>query len=440
MHDFDQFERRLAAALRSDADRGVVWFDPASVARIAIGSARPRSYWARLRPVLQFGRPSTRVLYLLVVIGVVLALIAGAIVAGALRPRPIVGSGWTATSAMTKARTDHTATLLLNGKVLVAGGSDGGTVIAPSAELFDPETRSWTATGSMAQGRQGHTATLLRDGRVLVAGGSGAQGATLASAELYDPARGSWTATGSMGDARADHTATLLPDGRVLVIGGFGRASAELYDPRTETWTSTGAMDHDRAYHTATLLPDGKVLVVGGFSDTLGAIASAELFDPGTGTWTSAPGMVQPRFAHTATLLSDGRVLVVGGSIAGGSFQPTASAELYEPGTGAWTAAGSMKMPRVYAAATLMPDGSVLLAGGFSGTSNNEPAGPMAAELFDPTSGSWTVTNPMTQARTLPTATLLADGTVLVTGGRARPVLAGAIASAELYDPGSRTR
>jgi len=121
-------------------------------------------------------------------------------------------------------------------------------------------------TGSLATARYFHTATLLPNGKVLVAGG--AIGYTpLASAELYDPATGTWTATESLHTARFFHTATLLPNGKVLVAGGAGNgylASAELYDPATETWTATGSLHTARDLHTATLLPNGKVLVAGG--------------------------------------------------------------------------------------------------------------------------------------------------------------------------------
>jgi len=442
MNDFDRFERRLAAALRSDADQSVARFEPASVAQAAIASGRPRSRRRRLGTALGFGRPTIRASYLLVVLGLVVALVVGAIVAGALRTRPVGPSGWVPTSDMIEARVWHTATLLSGGKVLVVGGSGSpGSDSVASAELYDPGTRSWAATGSMAGARDAHTATLLRDGTVLVAGGAAAN-ATLASAALYDPDTGSWAATGSMAGARNAHTATLLPDGTVLVAGCFGVASAELYDPKSGTWAPTGAMIADRAYHTATLLPDGRVLVVGGFSgSTPNASASAEFYDPRTGTWAPTGRMAEARAGHTATLLPDGKVLVTGGSISGGSYNPTPSAELYDPGTGSWAATGSMSTARVYATATLLADGTVLVAGGSSRTSNNDPAGPVApAELYHPDSTSWTATTRMTEARTYPTATLLKDGQVLVTGGRTQPILGSSLASAELYGPASGTR
>lgn len=139
---------------------------------------------------------------------------------------------WKATGSMTTARYLHTATLLPNGKVLVAGGQ-GNYQLYSSAELYDPTSGTWTATGSMTTERTNQTATLLTNGLVLVAGGLGYQNIPLASAELYNPRTGAWTATSSMSTARVYHTATLLTNGLVLVSGGeppgVGLASAELY-------------------------------------------------------------------------------------------------------------------------------------------------------------------------------------------------------------------
>ena len=190
---------------------------------------------------------------------------------------------WTATGNLNTARNQHTATLLLNGKVLVTGGnSDGGIAVAiASAELYDPANGTWTATGSLITARFNHTATLLPNGKVLVAAGIDGSN-NLASAELYDPASGTWTATGSLNIARRQHTATLLPNGKVLVAGGnvagSPSASAELFDPASGTWTATGTLNTGRFGHTATLLSNGKVLAAGG-SNLSSALASAELYD-----------------------------------------------------------------------------------------------------------------------------------------------------------------
>ena len=266
---------------------------------------------------------------------------------------PVSGT-WTATGAMETGRYDHTATLLRDGKVLVAGGIVAGDSSrddqVPSSELYDPVSGTWTATGAMATDRFGHTATLLADGKVLVAAGYQADVPKGPYAEIYDPVSGTWTAAGNMitPTPRADSTATLLPDGKVLLAGGTtdGRnpmALAELYDPQTGAWTATQGMIAARAGHTATLLRDGMVLVAGGGgSEDESAcqchapLGSAELYDPASGTWSATASMIADRTDHTATLLPNGRVLVASGN--GMEFGidnvMLASAELYDPGFG----------------------------------------------------------------------------------------------------------
>jgi WD40 repeat protein len=171
-------------------------------------------------------------------------------------------------------------------------------------------------TGSLITARDFHTATLLPNGHVLLAGGVGTPFAYLASAELYDPATGILTTTGSLAVGRLGHTATLLRNGKVLVVGGDGSsgvlASAELYDPTTGTWTTTGSLTTARFVSTSTLLTNGKVLVVGGEDNSNNILASAELYDPVSGTWTPTGSLTIGRYSQTATLLPDGNVLVAG--------------------------------------------------------------------------------------------------------------------------------
>ncbi|MCX6875140.1 MAG: InlB B-repeat-containing protein [Verrucomicrobia bacterium] len=324
-------------------------------------------------------------------------------------------TAWTATGSMTIARDSYTATLLPNGKVLVAGGQYNSGSKLSSAELYDPATGAWTATGAMGTARGGHTATLLPNGKVLVAGGFNST--FLSSAELYDPATGTWTATGAMTTAREIHTATLLSNGKVLVARGYQRSSAELYDPTTGKWTATGAMITVRDYNTATLLPNGKVLVAGGQYNSSSSLSSAELYDPATGAWTVTGTMITARTLHTSALLPSGQVMVAGG--ANGSS--VSSAELYDPATGAWTVTGIMITARSRHTATLLPSGKVLVAGGSNGSSLS------SAELYDPATGAWTVTGAMGTTRFSPTATLLPNGKVLVAGGYH-------LSSAELYN------
>ena len=319
---------------------------------------------------------------------------------------------FTNTGAMTAQRWQHTATLLPNGKVLVAGGP----LVPGTAEMYDPATGTWMTTGS-PDARFAHTATLLPNGKVLVAGGFA--GVALSSAQLYDPATGTWTAAGSLNAARYDHTATLLPDGKVVVAGGNYNntggtlSSVEVYDPATGIWTTVSALTTVRHSHTATLLPTGKVLVAGGRDNNAGNniyVSSGELYDPATGTWTTTSALSTGRAYHTATLLPDGRVLVAGGGNASIKFS---SAEVFDPATGTWTPTGALGTARSVHEAALLPNGKVLVAGGTANGSSYFSS----AEVFDPASGTWTATGALNFARGFYTATVLSNGKVLVAGG-----------------------
>lgn len=240
-------------------------------------------------------------------------------------------------------------------------------------------------------------------------------------------------ATGSLASVRTFHTSTLLPDGRVLVAGGQipGAApvflgTAEVYDPALRTFSATGSMLDSRYLHTGTLLGNGKVLIAGGYNSTSMSLIGAELYDPATGGFTSTGVMSVARYAHTATALADGRVLIAGGFSINGTTALLDVAEIYDPATGTFTAVGRMTAARFRHTATLLADGRVLIAGGFG-------AGFLSsAELFDPTTGTFTPTGSMSVPRYIATATRLRNGKVLVVGGQT----SGAThSSAEIYDP-----
>jgi hypothetical protein len=341
--------------------------------------------------------------------------------------------GWTATGELHSPRMDHTATLLNDGRVLVVGGSDGFDTLA-SAELYDPTSGSWTAAGRMTVARYGHTATLLLDGSVLVTGGIDNAGKILAASEIFDPGAETWHTVGRLATARTGHTATLLPDGLLLVAGGsssYGHATAlrgaELYDPTSGSWTPARHMIDARFGATATLLRNGKLLLAGGATSE-GVYADEELYDPRSGSWSATGSMNRDRGKFTATLLLDGTVLVAG------SFKR--SAELYDPASGSWAVTGTMAEARSnYPTATHLLDGRVLLTGGGCGCPADEVS-LASAEMYDPASRTWVLIDDGLRARSSYTATLLLDGSVLFAGGSDTN---GTLASADLFDPASGT-
>jgi len=311
---------------------------------------------------------------------------------------------------MTTPRNSHTLTLLLDGRVLAAGGWDGASPLA-SAELYDPATGAWQPASPMSVARVFPTASLLPDGRVLVAGGWNTLGVALTGTEVYDPGANAWRPGPALRAGRAGHTATRLSDGRVLVAGGYTEgglpAAAELYDPVKDTWLSAGSLRTARAHHTATRLPDGRVLVVGGWDGANRPLASAELYDPTRDAWTPAAGLATARLDHSATLLPDGTVLVVGGW--DGSY--LASAEVYDPARDAWTPAGSLGAGRAYHTAVLLADGRAAVLGGSDGERASD-----GVELYDSRARGWSVAGRLGRAYASQQALVLRDGKLLITG------------------------
>jgi hypothetical protein len=344
------------------------------------------------------------------------------------------GNVWIETASMHVERAYDTATLLKDGKVLVAGGmrnssnSDNGLSLGTnSCELYDPSTGSWSVTGSLHDGRFGHTATLLNDGKVLVVGGMISQRLGITpSCDLYDPETGSGDLTHSLNIPRYFHTATLLSDGKVLAAGGHNGSArvleCELYDPTTGMWTLTGALNLGRTVAASALLPNGMVLIAGGLDESLGATSICELYDPSTGKWryTQPMNVARAWMENGATLLQNGSFLVTGG---GDGFTTTfASCEIYDPNTETWTVTGSLNFASWGHTAIPLSNGQVLVVGW------------RYSELYDPGTGAWTILAQTLYNTVMGTATLLTDGRVLAAGGIAHIE---PITSCELFSVGA---
>ena len=378
---------------------------------------------------------------------------------------------WIPAGPLTGPRFDHRDATLGNGHVLIAGGSDGLTSSVPNAMVYDPNADAWSDTMPMNTPRNCHTATSLGDGTALMIGGIDPGSYIVSDVEQYDPATSAWSYVPSLNLTRMNHRATRLADGTVLVTGGrtdtyfngggsasssgttglakpslalLGFASSpcygsggggsgsggpganttpttELYDPTLPAfgWQMMSQMSDWRERHTATLLPSGQVLVVGG-SDSGYVLDSSEVYDPFDDNWNYVYNWLwDARENHTATLLNDGTVLVTGGSDYFGN--PLDTAEVFVPNTGggsgsggpgSWFVTDTMTTPRTLHSATLLPDGTVLVAGGNDGLSSLT-----SAEVYDPVTQSWTAVPSMMTARAEHAATSLSNGYVLVSGG-----------------------
>jgi len=347
---------------------------------------------------------------------------------------------FTLTGSLNTARYDHTATLLQNGEVLVTGGLgvNGNYTSLASAELYNPEKGKWTVTGSMSVGRTAFTATLLQNGEVLVAGGSDYEINCYDTAELYNPSTGQWKLTGSMTRQRCLHSATLLPNGDVLVSGGANSIydyskptvnSSEVYNPSTGEWTATGSLNDSRASAATLLLESGEVLTAGGYSNagngaTNTYLTSAELYNPSTGAWSlttsMSPGASLPT---TPDLLSEGDVLIANDH------------QFYDPTTATWTATGAIPLVSVALTnATILDNGEVLATGSQCKSSKDYSCTPTpVAFLYSVSGNSWSQTGSMNYVASYETMTLLPSSEVLVAGGNSRGI--GALSSAELYTP-----
>ena len=335
-------------------------------------------------------------------------------------PLPLTAGG-----ALTTGRTEQIAILLPTNKVLVAGGTNNGTTPLKTAELYDPSTNTWTTTGSMAVARRGHTATLLLDGKILVAGGFDGAVESVTT-EIYDPATGIWTASGPMTRGRKYHTASRLSDGKVLIAGGIvatnvgdGRV-AEIYAPLTGTFTSmpltpsTALMSTPRSKHTASVLSDGvTVVLTGGFDPAVQTTTEVFTYNattPTSSTWATGPTLTQGRHDHAASILAGTKKIL----LTGGYTNTTEICDFttFTAPVPSCSASTSMSTTRALHTSTNLSNGKVLIIGGTDGSALLK-----SIELFTPLGASWeNYAKVLRTARAGHSSTLLSNGKVLISG------------------------
>ena len=396
---------------------------------------------------------------------------------------PSTGTFTATAKPMVDVRFEAPAASLPNGQVLVSGGAllllpDGELRPGSSldtAEIFSPVSGgSFAATSrTMVHSRVGHTATMLNDNRVLIAGGEDLTTQILSTSELYDPSAGAFNCIGgttgracasSLHDTLFDQTATpVAGSSQVLIAGGsdgtfvtvgtppnqttilIGLATAEIYNSSSKSFACVGgvsstpplcndSMTHGRLQNVAVSLANGEVLLAGGVDENGMVQNTAEIFNPATGTFTATGSMNTERQEFAAALFTsgplNGQVLVTGGADSSGTF--LASAELYNPSTGKFTVTGSMKDTRFLHSETLLASGpnagDMLVVAG---------SGDQTSELFDPASGSFKPGPDMTQIVFQPNVNTLAGGETLVAGGATvnSQDQVVPIAGAELYSP-----
>jgi WD40 repeat protein len=348
---------------------------------------------------------------------------------------PASGTFSATAGPLNSARRDFAAILLADGRALLAGGASSSAL--DSAELYDPASSTFSFTANnMSTGRWAPSAAPLPDGNAIVGAGSGSFPALVpdASCDLFDASSNTFSPTGALHIARAYAAAVVLPDGAPLILGGIDnqglntgnyQPSGEIYSPTTGTFTVTGGLNALRIADASALLPDGRVLIAGGYDENT-ALDTAEVFDPTTRHFTpTANNLDVPRSSFNAVTLNDGKVLIANGSAG-------VTAELFDPKTTSFSAtSGPMIASRLVATATLLGDGTVLIAGGLDTSGNALDT----AELYNPGTGTFTATGTMTSPRAIHTATLLANGEVLLAGGSTSVFYPDALDTAEIYDP-----
>jgi N-acetylneuraminic acid mutarotase len=299
---------------------------------------------------------------------------------------------WSPAGNLGSARQFHTAVVLANGKVLVAGGlvpGDGSFLPTGSAELYDPATGEWSDTGAMSLPRFAHTMTSLLNGKALVATGSNENLnqppflTPVRSCELYDPETETWSFTGEVLLPRSTPTATLLLDGRVLLAGGTDNNTtdqptnkAEIYDPATQQWGATGDMTFARDFATETRLLSGRVMLIAGYGNDFALLDKGDIYDPATETWSPTGKMGNARAGHTATLLSDGKVIVAAGFDDLNNPEPFTGAELFDSLAVPEITGVSISGKKLFIQGTGFDQGAKILLDGAKQKTPNDAASP----------------------------------------------------------------
>lgn len=350
---------------------------------------------------------------------------------------PTEPARWETVTGTAPAVEEHTATLLDDGKVLVAGGVVQALkpTYSASVSIYDPSTNAFSAAKPLAEGRANHTATLLNDGKVLVVGGNKLAG-SLTSVEIFDPGTGSWSLGPSLVGGRTRHVAVRLQTGDVMVAAGYGEGlgthldDMAIYQASAGTWSFPAKkLNEGRTNASGTLLDNGKVLIAGGYNNDAW-LDTMELYDPSAGTITSLPAMKSKRCAHSATLLLDKKVLFVGGWYTDNYLTKEADDELYDPLTNTTSGLAHPGEPVRDHAAVLLEDGRVVIIGGKKDSQQT------SVVIYDPSAGgSWSTGPPMTHGRFGHTATLLQDGSVLVVGGKTGAGASNYVSTAERFYP-----
>ena len=329
--------------------------------------------------------------------------------------QPTLERGLHEVGKMTRPRSEHVATLLPNGKVLIVGGLEelpfvlegppppNTDVPQPkrliSAEIFDPETGISTQTGDLAVSRSEDHGILLPDGRVLIIPGN-----PNLPIERYDAHSGRFSVVAVLPGRVGIRTATLLPNGTVFLTSTL---YAGVFDPTKGKFSLTSRMDSSRTGHTATLLKDGRVLIVGGYSGSAEdrMVGRNLIYDPTSKALSEAGNLQFDRTNHKAVLLQGGRVLIAGGLKADGQTS-VRTAEIYDPETNTFSPAGTSAMNPM--AALLLPSGRVFLIHRLNGD----------IVLYDPATHTFAPTgHSLGSLRQWATVTLLEDGRVMVAGG-----------------------